>query len=74
MHPMWWGAWGFGMMLGMLLLWGLVIVGLVIGIGWLFGQGKKSRSDTALEILRLRYARGDINKEEFEDKKKDLGS
>jgi hypothetical protein len=28
MHPMWWGAWGFGMMLMMLLLWGLVIVGL----------------------------------------------
>jgi len=74
MHPMWWGAWGFGMMLVMLLLWGLVIVGLVIGIRWLFGQGKKSRSDTALEILRRRYARGNINKEEFEDKKKDLGS
>lgn len=74
MHPMWWGAWGFGMMLVMLLLWGLVIVGLVIGIRWLFGQGKKSRSDTALEILRQRYARGNINKEEFEDKKKDLGS
>ncbi len=68
------GAWGFGMMLVMLLLWGLVIVGLVIGIRWLFGQGKKSRSDTALEILRQRYARGNINKEEFEDKKKDLGS
>ncbi|HEY3302723.1 MAG TPA: SHOCT domain-containing protein [Candidatus Binatia bacterium] len=72
MHPMWWGAWGFGMMLMMLVLWGLVIVGLVVGIRWLFGQGKKSRSDSAFEILRRRYARGEINKEEFEEKKKDL--
>ena len=28
--------------------------------------------DSALEILRQRYARGEINKEEFEGKKKDL--
>jgi len=37
------------------------------------GQGRVSRSDSALEILRQRYARGEINKEEFEGKKKDLG-
>jgi putative membrane protein len=72
MHPMWWGAWGFGMMLLMLLFWVLVIVGLVIGIRWLVGQGKESRSDSALEVLRQRYARGEINKEEFEAKKRDL--
>jgi putative membrane protein len=72
MHPMWWGAWGFGMMLLMLLFWVLVIVGLVIGIRWLLGQGKESRSDSALEILRQRYARGEINKEEFETRKRDL--
>jgi len=72
MHPMWWGAWGFGMMLLMLLFWVLVIVGLVIGLRWLVGQGKESRSDSALEVLRQRYARGEINKEEFEAKKRDL--
>lgn len=59
MHPMWWGAWGIGMMLIMLLFWILVIVGLVLGIRWLIGQGKGLRSDSALEILRQRYARGD---------------
>jgi putative membrane protein len=74
MHPMWWmgGAWGIGMMFMMLLFWGLVIVGLVLGIRWLVSQGKETRSDSALEILRQRYARGEINKDEFEGKKKDL--
>ena len=72
MHPMMWGAWGFGMMLMMILFWVLVIVGVVLGIRWLLGQGKESRPDSAVEILRQRYARGEINKEEFDAKKKDL--
>jgi putative membrane protein len=74
MHPMWWvgGAWGIGMMFMMMLFWVLVIAGLVFGIRLLLNQGKEGRSDSALEILRQRYARGEINKEEFEAKKKDL--
>ncbi len=74
MHPMsgMWGAWGFGMMLMMLVFWGLVIVGLVLGLRWLLTQGRESRSDTALEILRQRYARGEIDKEEFEARKRAL--
>ena len=72
-HPMMWGAWGFGMMIMMLLFWALIIVAVVLGIRWLLGQGKETRGDPALEILRQRYARGEINKDEFEAKKKDLG-
>jgi len=74
MHPMWWmwGAWGIGMMLVMLVFWGLVITGLVLGIRWLVGTGRASASDRALEILRERYARGEINREEFEARKRDL--
>jgi len=74
MHPMWgmWGIWGIGMMLMMLVFWGVVITGIVFGIRWLVSQGHGSRSDTALDILRQRYARGEINKEEFEAKKRDL--
>jgi len=67
-----WGAWGIGMMVIMLAFWGALIVGIVLGIRWLVGQGKESPSDAALEILRQRYARGEILKEEFEAKKREL--
>ena len=74
MHPMWglWGIWGIGMMLFMFLFSGLVIVGIIVGIRWLVRQGKADGSDSALEILRQRYARGEINREEFEAKRRDL--
>ena len=64
---------GWGMMAMMFLFWILFIVGLVVGIRWLLGKGNEQKQDSAIEILRQRYARGEINKEEFEVKKKDLG-
>ncbi|HEX7788577.1 MAG TPA: SHOCT domain-containing protein [Methylomirabilota bacterium] len=72
MHSMW-GVWGLGMALMMLLFWGLVIVAIVLGIRWMMAQGRVSRNDPALEILRQRYARGEIGKEEFESMRRDLG-
>lgn len=74
MHPMWWmgGPWGILMMFMMFLFWILVIVGIVLAVRWLVREGKERRSDSALEILRQRYARGEINKEEFDAKKRDL--
>jgi len=56
----------------MFFFWILIIAGLVIGIRWLMSGTKERRGDTALEILRQRYARGEINREEFETKKRDL--
>ncbi len=44
----------------------------MLGVRWLISQGKEPRSDSALEILRQRYARGEINKEEFEAKKREI--
>ena len=75
MHPMWamWGAWGIVMMLFMFLFWALVITGVVLGIRWLTHQGQRSRSsDAALDILRQRYARGEIDRDEFLARKSDL--
>ena len=68
MHYMW-GPWGIGMMLLMLVFWGLVIVALVLGIRWLISQGREPRADSLLDILKKRYARGEIDKEEYEAKK-----
>lgn len=61
----------------MLLIYVVVIVGVVILLRWIFSfmYGKKNRTsdeDSAMEILEKRYARGEIDKEEFEEKKKDL--
>ncbi len=71
MHYMW-GPWGIGMMLMMLVFWGLVIVALVLGIRWLITQGREPRADSALDILRQRYARGEINKDQFKALKRDF--
>jgi len=73
------GGYGMGWFGGifMIVFWILLIVGLVYLIRWLAistkGESRgPSGGETALEILKKRYARGEINKEEFEEKKKDL--
>lgn len=74
MHPMWgvWGLWGIGMILAMFVFWALVVAGIVFGIRWLVAERRSLGSDRALAILRERYARGEINREEFEARRKDL--
>jgi putative membrane protein len=73
------GMTGDGMgiwMLFSLVFWILVLVGIVLLVVWVVqkavggGAGRTERS--ALEILKKRYARGEISKEEFEEKKRDL--
>jgi putative membrane protein len=61
----------------MLLFWGLIIVGLVFLIRLLAQQTgsrgeAKGPEDSALEILKKRYARGEIDKEEYEEKREAL--
>ena len=73
-------GWGMGWFGGIfsLIFWILVIVGMVLLIRWLIHMSKGHSEpgpsgSKALEILRERYARGEIEKQEFEEKKKDLG-
>ncbi|MGB9773038.1 MAG: SHOCT domain-containing protein [Bacteroidota bacterium] len=58
----------------MVLFWILVIIGVVLLVRWIGLQNKASMTEkeSALEILKKRYAKGEISKEEFEEKKKDL--
>jgi len=49
----------------------LILIGLVLLIKYLWEGGAK-KEESALELLKKRYARGEISKEEFEEKKKDL--
>lgn len=74
---------GFGFFGGfmMLIFWGLIIwaiIALVRGIsgggccGMNHGSGNGQKGDNAMNILKERYAKGEISKEEFEKMKKDL--
>jgi putative membrane protein len=79
MGPRMWGweyhmGWFSIILIG--LFWIAVIVAILFLIRWLIvsASHKKAKpTDSPLEILRIRYARGEINKQEFEEKKKDLG-
>jgi putative membrane protein len=77
-HMMGWGGTMFGG-IGMLLFWGVIIVLLVLFARGYTG-GARTRAtfqsphsgSTALDILQERYAKGEINKEEYEQRKKTL--
>jgi len=73
----WW--WGLGA-LHMLLFWGLLLLVIALLVKWLFGRTgggephARQHDKSALDILKERYARGEIGKEEFDQKKRDLES
>jgi putative membrane protein len=61
--------------------WALIIVLIVLAIRWLLrntggglhAPGPPSAHDAALAVLRERYARGEIDATEFEERKRTLG-
>lgn len=66
--------------IGMLLFWLLIIVGVIWLISALSPRGSSpagsnaAPSESPLDILKRRYAKGEINKEQFEEMKNTLGS
>lgn len=48
-----------------------LIIGLIFLIKWVVSQSG-TKTDTPLEILKRRYAKGEISQEDFERMKKDL--
>jgi putative membrane protein len=74
---MWGGSWAWFGVVHMLLWWVFIVLGIAVLARWLLGGGRRQRhlgDDRALAILRERYARGEINREEFEQRKRDLAS
>ena len=70
-------GWWWGGAVHMLLFWIVLILVIAALAKWIFGKPADSpreapRGQSALDILKERYARGEIGKEEFEQKKRDL--
>ena len=65
---------GFGMGGVWIILIIIIIAVILLAKGYLSPAKKegKPKLESALDVLEKRYARGEISKEEFEEKKKDL--
>lgn len=70
-----WGGWLVGALL-MLLFWGGLITMVILLIRAFSGSKSSSMSagETAVDILKKRYARGEISKEEYDSIRHDLES
>ena len=74
------GMMGYGMMGGYGIwslvwigFWAFVLIGVVLLVVWLYKKiSGKTTGQTPLEILKARYAKGEITKKQFEDMKKEL--
>ncbi len=74
--------WGWGHMIFggfmMILFWGAIILMIVLAVRWLGGRSSQGVASElpgkrALDILQERFARGEIDKEEFEERRRILG-
>ena len=61
---------GWGWIIGLILL--VLVIWLVVRSTTQTVDSENKTEETALDVLKKRYARGEISKEEFEGKKKDL--
>jgi putative membrane protein len=82
------GTWGWGMMgprmmygygggwfmgIVMIIFWGLIIWGIIALVRHFSRAGQyDAQGNSAIEILKRRYAQGEITKDEYEEKKRDL--
>lgn len=74
-----WGGMGFGLII-MIVVIAAVIALVVLLVRWLGGMGREDqgaymapRGKSPLDILKERYARGEVDKDEFEERRRTLG-
>ena len=78
-HMMWWGGGWYGMIFGplfMILVLAVVIAAVVLLVRWAGGPWQATAPPphrTPLDILKERFARGEIDKDEFEERRRVLG-
>ena len=66
-HYNWWG------MPMMWFIWlPVIIIAVVLIVRYSNNNQPKEKGDSPMDILRKRYARGEVTKEEFEEKRKNL--
>jgi len=76
---MWWGGGWYGMIFGplfMILVLAVLIAAVVLLLRWAGGPWQQTappHSRTALDILKERFARGEIDKNEFEERRRVIG-
>lgn len=71
-HGMMGGNWFLGPIM-MLLFIGLIIAAIVLTVRFLGIDSSNRSSNNALDILKDRFAKGEIDKDEFEERKRILG-
>jgi len=77
-HMMWWGGGWYGMILGplfMILVLAALIATVVLLVRWVGGPWQQTAPPhrTPLDILKERFARGEIDKNEFEERRRVIG-
>ena len=77
-HPWWGSGWMFFGPFMMIICVAVVVVLAVLLVRWFGGSGqsidRQSAGKTPLDILRERFARGEIEKEEFDERRRILGA
>lgn len=66
------GYWGFFGWLFMVLFWAAVILVIVYLFRQIRGPAVPAAGETALDVLKRRYASGEITKEQFDEMKKEI--
>ena len=70
-----WGALGWPLLAlwigSRLVFWAMLIAAMVFGVRWLRRQSRQ-QLPTPLDTLRMRYARGELSRQEFESMRRDL--
>ena len=75
------GGWGYGYGYGLahMIIWVVILIAIIVGIIWLVrsfaasdGRHALPRRSAGLDLLEERYARGEINRDEYLQKKRDI--